>query len=92
MVVVKTEQKAREVALFRQDKAKEVKMAKQQSAKLEDLFKDVGNPLDDFKGDNLTQPLKDYIKTIEDFVGIPVGIIAYGPERSEIMFRQEYFQ
>jgi len=42
MVVVKTEQKAREVALFRQNKAKEVKFAKQQSAKLEDLFKDVG--------------------------------------------------
>ncbi len=47
---------------------------------------------DDFKGDTLTRQLQDYIKMIEDFVEVPVGIIAYGPERSEIKFLKEYFK
>ena len=46
---------------------------------------------DDFKGEVLSDELKNYIRTIEDFVGIPVGILAYGPERSEIKFQKDYF-
>ena len=34
----------------------------------------------------------DYIKEIENFLGIPVGIIAFGPERKEIIFRKDYFE
>jgi len=37
-IVVPTEKKAREIALFRQGKYREVKLAKQQAAKLENLF------------------------------------------------------
>jgi translation initiation factor IF-2 len=40
-VVIATEKKAREVALFRQGKYKEVKSAKSDSAKLEDLFTNI---------------------------------------------------
>lgn len=38
MIVVESERKAREVALFRQGKFKEVKIARQQSAKLDNMF------------------------------------------------------
>lgn len=38
VLVVPTERKAREVALYRQGKFRDVKLAKQQSAKLEDMF------------------------------------------------------
>jgi translation initiation factor IF-2 len=40
-VVVATERKAREVALFRQGKFREVKVARQRAAKLDNLFKNV---------------------------------------------------
>ncbi len=41
--------------------------------------------------DQLSPELNDYIKEIESFLGIPVGIIAFGPERKEIIFRKNYF-
>lgn len=40
-VVVESERKAREVAMFRQGKFREVKLAKQQAAKLENVFSNV---------------------------------------------------
>ncbi|MCO4794655.1 MAG: adenylosuccinate synthase [Bacteriovoracaceae bacterium] len=46
---------------------------------------------DDFKSEVLSDELKHYISTIEKFVEIPAGIIAYGPERSEIKFQKDYF-
>lgn len=49
---------------------------------------------DDFVGknaDNLSPELNAYIKEIETFLGIPVGILAFGPERKEILFRRNYF-
>lgn len=42
-IVVPSERKAREVAMFRQGKYREVKLAKQQAAKLENLFSNVGS-------------------------------------------------
>ncbi len=41
-LVVSSEKKAREVALFRQGKSREVKLARQQSAKLENMFDRMG--------------------------------------------------
>ncbi len=38
-----------------------------------------------------SKELKDYIELIEEKVGVPVGIIAYGPERKQIHFRKDYF-
>ncbi|MCQ2115601.1 MAG: adenylosuccinate synthase [Bacteroidales bacterium] len=37
--------------------------------------------------DELPQELKDYIKFIEDYCGVPVNIISVGPDRSETIFR-----
>ncbi|MBT5095768.1 MAG: adenylosuccinate synthase, partial [Halobacteriovoraceae bacterium] len=59
-------------------------------AKVEPLYRELKTFHDDFKTDQLSAPLKEYIQTIEDFIGIPVGILAYGPERSEIQFCKEY--
>jgi adenylosuccinate synthase len=60
-------------------------------AKVKPLYKDAKPFTDDFKGKKLSQELENYIHLIEEFVGIPVGIIAYGPERHEIQFRKEFF-
>ncbi len=47
---------------------------------------------DDFSKDGEYAPeLSEYIKLIEDSLNIPVGILAYGPERSQIHFRKNYF-
>jgi adenylosuccinate synthase len=59
--------------------------------KVEPILKDCRPFNDDFKGGELSAELKEYIRLIEDTVGIPVGIIAFGPERDEILFRNEYF-
>nr|BDT29649.1 adenylosuccinate synthase [Bacteriovorax sp. HI3] len=40
---------------------------------------------------DLSPELNAYIKEIETFLGIPVGILAFGPERKEILFRKNYF-
>jgi adenylosuccinate synthase len=58
---------------------------------VEPILEDLKPFHDDFKGDTLSEELKSYIKTIEDNIGIKVGILAYGPERSEIKFVQDYF-
>lgn len=58
--------------------------------KAKPILKDLKPFTDDFKGE-LSGELKTYIKMIEEYVGIPVGILAYGPERSEIKFLKEYF-
>lgn len=44
---------------------------------------------DDFTG-AASEALEKYIKTIEEGVGVPVGILAFGPERSQIQFRKDY--
>lgn len=41
-IVVESEKKAREIALFRQGKYREVKLAKQQATKLENIFENIG--------------------------------------------------
>ncbi len=58
--------------------------------KAKPVLKDLKPFTDNFK-DELSNELKSYIKMIEENVGIPVGILAYGPERSEIKFLKEYF-
>ncbi len=57
------------------------------------LYKSIPPFTEDFKKDGeYATELNDYIKLIEDAVDIPVGILAYGPERSQIHFRKNYFQ
>lgn len=59
--------------------------------KVTPLYKSMKPFKDDFKTDVLSSELKTYITLIEEKVGIPVGILAYGPERSEIKFIKNYF-
>lgn len=40
---------------------------------------------------NISQELKDYIKRIEDFIEVPVGLISFGPDRNQIKFIKNYF-
>ncbi|MCP4912356.1 MAG: adenylosuccinate synthase [Oligoflexia bacterium] len=61
-------------------------------AKVKPLMKDMKTFNDDFKDNNQSSELQEYIDTIEKAVGIKVGILAHGPERSEIKFKQDYFQ
>ena len=46
---------------------------------------------DDFKSGKLSNELQTYINLIEDAIKIPVGIFAFGPERSQIQFRRSYY-
>ena len=41
--------------------------------------------------DELPQEVKDYVKTIEEEVGVPVNIISVGPDRAQTIVRDEIF-
>ena len=59
-------------------------------SEIDPIFTDMEPFSDDF-----TKPpspaLSTYLKTIEDAILTPIGILAFGPERKQIMFRKEYF-
>ncbi|MBD63739.1 MAG: adenylosuccinate synthase [Halobacteriovoraceae bacterium] len=56
------------------------------------LYKSLKPFKDDFQAKGkYAEELEDYIKLIEENLGIPVGIVAFGPERSQIHFRKDYF-
>jgi adenylosuccinate synthase len=59
--------------------------------KAKPIYKSMRPFADDFKGAQSPE-LEMYIAEIENFLGIPVGIIAFGPERKEIIFRKDYFE
>lgn len=46
---------------------------------------------DDFTSDKYSAALQTYIDKIEKHVGIPIGILAFGPERHQIKFAKDYF-
>ena len=54
------------------------------------VYKEMKPYQDNFKS-GTSRELNDFVREIEQFVGIPVGIIAYGPRRDEIIFRKDYF-
>jgi adenylosuccinate synthase len=61
-------------------------------AKATPLYRSLKPFTDDFSKEGQYVPeLNDYIKLIEDSLEVPVGILAYGPERSQIHFRKNYF-
>lgn len=55
------------------------------------IFKELPSFGSDFSTNELDENLTNYIKLIEENVGVPVGILAFGPERSQIRFLKEYF-
>lgn len=56
------------------------------------LYKSLKPFKEDFKKEGeYGKELSDYIEMIERSIEIPVGIVAFGPERSQIHFLKEYF-
>ncbi|MBL6988606.1 MAG: adenylosuccinate synthase [Bacteriovoracaceae bacterium] len=60
-------------------------------SKVEPMYMDLAPFNDDFSKNDFSKQLIDYITTIEKFIGIPIGILSYGAERDEIIFRKNYF-
>jgi len=61
-------------------------------SQVEPIYKDLSPYKDDLNNDqNFSEELQEFIKIIENFIGIPVGILGCGPERSQVVFRQDYF-
>ncbi len=54
------------------------------------LFKDFTPFKDDFAGGKPSKELDQYMSFIQESLGIPVGIYAYGPDRNQVVFRQNY--
>lgn len=62
-------------------------------AKATPLYKTFKPFADKFEKENVySDELQSYINLIEESLGIPVGILAFGPERSQIHFRKQYYQ
>lgn len=59
-------------------------------SKAEPIYQDFKPFTDDFSGE-LSTELKNYLKAIESFLNVSIGIIAHGPERSEVRFLKKYF-
>ena len=53
---------------------------------VEPIYTEMASFHDTFKNGALSKELGNYIKLIEDHLKIPISIVAYGPERSEIIF------
>lgn len=55
------------------------------------LYKVFSPFADNFSSENYSTELKEYIEHIEQNLEVPVGILAFGPERDQIHFRKSYF-
>lgn len=54
------------------------------------LYKDFKPFTDTFENGKSSSELEAYMNFIQEALGIPVGIYAYGPDRNQIVFRQSY--
>lgn len=59
--------------------------------KAKPLFKEFKPFTDTFNEKIHSKELTDYLNFIEKEIKIPIGMIAYGPEREQIQFRKDYF-
>ena len=55
------------------------------------LLKDLKPFTDDFSGSKTSAELDQYIDFIQEALGIPVSIYAYGPDRNQIVFKKTLF-
>ncbi len=55
------------------------------------LYKTFKPFTDDFASRKPSAELETYISFIQESLGIPVGIYAYGPDRNQVVFRKDYF-
>ncbi|MFL5785602.1 MAG: adenylosuccinate synthetase, partial [Bacteriovoracaceae bacterium] len=56
------------------------------------LYKDFKPFKDAFTGDKASPELEAYMSFIQDSLGIPVKIYAYGPDRNQVVFRENLFK
>lgn len=54
------------------------------------LYKNFTPFQDDFSSAKTSKEFEDYVNFLQESLGIPVGIYAYGPDRNQIVFRQKY--
>jgi adenylosuccinate synthase len=54
------------------------------------LYKSFTPFQDDFSSAKTSQEFETYVNFLQESLGIPVGIYAYGPDRNQIVFRQKY--
>lgn len=54
------------------------------------LYKDFTPFTDDFTGGKTSKEFDAYVNFIEEQLGIPVGIYAYGPDRNQVVFKKQY--
>ncbi len=54
------------------------------------LYKSFTPFSDDFGGGKPSKEFEAYVSFIQESLGIPVGIYAYGPDRNQVVFRQKY--
>lgn len=54
------------------------------------LYKEFKPFTDDFGGGKPSGEFETYVKFIEEALGIPVGIYAYGPDRNQVVFLKKY--
>jgi adenylosuccinate synthase len=40
-------------------------------------------------GKNIPQKLEDYIQFIENYIGVPITFVSYGPDRTEVIYRNK---
>ena len=62
------------------------------------LYREIPGLTDDFeakKNDSAhwapSQSLKHFLNMVENSTGVPIGLLAYGPEREDIEYRRDYF-
>lgn len=56
------------------------------------LYKDLKPFSDKFVSGEESQELSEYIRAIEEALGIPVSMYAYGPDRAQIVFKKDFFK
>ena len=60
-------------------------------AKVKPLYREMTPFKDSFRGGELSRELNDYIALIEKVTETPVDILAYGPERAQVIIRKDFF-
>ena len=58
---------------------------------VEPIFEEMTPFTDQFVGKEFSPELENYISVIEKAVSCKVGVVAYGPEREQVVFRKKYF-
>ena len=56
---------------------------------LEPIYTEIGGWKQQIHDGQIPEKLENYIRFIEDYVGVPITFVSYGPDRTESMFRNK---